>query len=172
MRKPNIKCSVCETPIYRRPNEIKKFSIFTCSPECRKLLTDQKIKICPTCKVDFKPSSKKSKFCSRSCSNKSRKGSAYLKQGFSNKSQRRLAILKEAFAFESCMVVGCTYNKVYEIHRFLPGRKGGEYIIGNMFAICPNHHAEIERKIVSVSKINNHTLECLPLATVSALEKQ
>jgi len=56
------------------------------------------------------------------------------------------------------MVEGCTYNKTYDIHRVIEGKHGGEYKIGNMFAICPMHHAEITRKIIEVNKVNDCTL--------------
>ena len=40
----------------------------------------------------------------------------------------------------------------------MEGKDGGQYEIGNMFAICPNHHGEITRKIITVIKINDYTL--------------
>ena len=70
----------------------------------------------------------------------------------------RIATLKSAFNFDSCMVEGCSYNTTYDVHRFVHGKHGGEYVIGNMFAICPNHHAEIHRGIMTVEKVNNYTL--------------
>ncbi len=57
------------------------------------------------------------------------------------------------------MVLGCNYNKCYDIHRLIEGKDGGLYEIGNMFAICPNHHAEVHRGLIKLIKINNYTLE-------------
>ena len=57
------------------------------------------------------------------------------------------------------MVKGCTYSRTYDVHRLIPGCKGGKYEIGNMFAICPNHHAEIHRQIAKAEKINDHQLK-------------
>jgi hypothetical protein len=56
------------------------------------------------------------------------------------------------------MVDGCDYDRTFDIHRFVSGRSGGHYGIGNMFAICPNHHAEVTRKIIKLEKINDYTL--------------
>lgn len=53
------------------------------------------------------------------------------------------------------MIDGCNYNKCYDLHRI---KEGGEYIVGNAFAICPNHHAEIHRNIIQVEKVNDYTL--------------
>ena len=57
------------------------------------------------------------------------------------------------------MIEGCEYNRVYVVHRIVEGKDGGKYEIGNMFAICPNHHAEIHSKLISVMKINDWTLQ-------------
>lgn len=56
------------------------------------------------------------------------------------------------------MVSGCSYNKTYDIHRLAPG---DGYVIGNMFAICPNHHAEIHRGFVSLEKTDDCTLRLI-----------
>lgn len=167
MRIPNTKCSVCDKPLYRRPSDLKYQSI--CSSLCRR---ERSLKICFQCGEKFIPDKKTSRYCSRGCSNSSRKGSSYSKKNYTNKSQEKLAQLKNKFNFTTCMVKGCKYSTTFDIHRLKPGREGGEYIIGNMFAICPNHHAEIERGYVYVRKIDDSTLECLPSVTVSGLENQ
>ncbi len=53
------------------------------------------------------------------------------------------------------MVLGCDYDKAYDIHRLVPGKEGGSYEFGNMFAICPNHHAEVSKGLIKLEKINN-----------------
>ena len=65
------------------------------------------------------------------------------------------------FDFKCCMVQGCNYNKTYDIHRLIEGKIGGKYEIGNMFAICPNHHAETHRGIIKLQKINDYTLKAI-----------
>ena len=57
------------------------------------------------------------------------------------------------------MVEGCGYDKTYDIHRLIPGKQGGKYETGNMFAICPNHHAETHRKLIILEKINDYSLK-------------
>jgi len=155
MRKPNFNCKICSKHIYKRPSEIQKGRVF-CSSKCFgvSLIT---LKYCVVCGTALL---KSSKFCSRTCSNLGRKGIAYNQSIVKapNSSQRNLKLLMKTFNFTSCMVEGCQYNKVYEIHRLIEGKYGGKYEIGNMFAICPNHHAEIHKGIISVSKVNNFTL--------------
>jgi len=162
MRKPNTQCSICSNEIYRRPFQIKaqiKFYCSSCNPSKKtNKLAEKK---CPVCQNFFKPDSSKSTFCSRSCSNKSRCGIHYRKDGnvWNNKSKLRLSILLTEFAITSCMVEGCNYNITYDIHRHIPGKEGGEYKIGNMFAICPNHHAEVSRGIIILEKVSDSKLK-------------
>lgn len=56
---------------------------------------------------------------------------------------------------------GCHYNSTYDVHRLSPGRDGGKYEVGNMFAICPNHHAEYHRGVIRLEKVNNYTLHAV-----------
>lgn len=48
------------------------------------------------------------------------------------------------------MVEGCDYERTFDLHRMVAGRDGGCYELGNMFALCPNHHAEVERGLVTL----------------------
>lgn len=159
-RKPNTECCVCKKPIYRRPYQIEKTKNLYCSRAC--LTTIQRTRneaTCEYCGVKFFPkhSSKNPKTCSRTCSNKNRRGVKYVKQS-SNHSKERLELLKSKFNFCSCMVEGCEYNKTYDVHRLVEGKNGGKYEIGNMFAICPNHHAELHRGLIELCKVNDFTL--------------
>lgn len=76
-----------------------------------------------------------------------------------NQSRRKLNLLKNTFNFLCCMVQGCDYNITFDIHRFVPGNQGGKYEIGNMFVICPNHHAEVSRGIIEFEKISDFELK-------------
>jgi hypothetical protein len=159
-RKPNIECSVCKKLIYRRPSQIHKTKNVCCSRSCLTVLQRTREEVtCQCCGVKFFPkhSGKKAKTCSRSCANKNREGIKYDKK-FSNNSKKRLHVLKNKFNFDSCMVEGCKYNKTYDIHRLVAGKDEGKYKIGNMFAICPNHHAESHRGLIEFEKVNNCTL--------------
>lgn len=157
IRKPNTECFFCKKKIYRRPSELKKRTIVYCSHACKKENWPNK-RVCAVCGLTYRPSHYKNKTCSRICSNKNRTGLKYSKSKYSSNSERNLAKLKNEFNFTHCMLEGCQYKKVFDVHRLVAGRFGGQYEIGNMFAICPNHHAEIERGIIRVEKVNNFTL--------------
>ncbi|MEI8270726.1 MAG: hypothetical protein WCG45_05125 [bacterium] len=157
-RKPNCNCSYCRKEIYRRPKEIEMFNNVFCSSKCHGLASRKK-SICKSCGSNFKPEKKTSSYCCRSCANVGRKGLKYTKKKLQNSSKLRLDKLKNTFKFESCMVENCNYNKTYDIHRLKEGKDGGKYEIGNMFAICPNHHAEVHRRLIKLEKINDYTLK-------------
>lgn len=167
-RKPNTKCDTCSKDIYRRPNELKRFRHKFCSKICMEhedspyWTARQKVKNinCKVCQKEFKPEKRTAKFCSRKCSNRGRKGVKY-NLGYLNKTQRRFYLLKENFDFNCCMVENCDYSICYDIHRLVAGKDGGKYEIGNMFAICPNHHAEVTRKLIEFKKVNNYTLKAI-----------
>jgi len=158
-RKPNCKCHVCDKEIYRRPKQLQSGQVF-CSIECSSS-NQSKPTPCVICGLPVL-AGKHKKTCSRACANKNRTGLKYNKSGqpkFTNVSQSRLYTLKKQFDFCSCMVQGCDYNKTYDIHRHTPGRNGGKYVIGNMFAICPNHHAEVSRGLIQLEKVNDFELK-------------
>lgn len=160
MRKPNAECEVCKKPVYKRPRATGYvYCDKTCYAKARSL---KKIK-CQKCGTLFQPWKKTSQYCSKLCSNKSKIGMNYGKYKFPGKSatDRRLNELKDKFDFKCCMVEGCAYDQTYDVHRLIPGKKGGKYEIGNMFAICPNHHAEEHRKIGILEKINDCKLKMI-----------
>ena len=157
---PNIKCSQCNIEIYRHQCDIDKWEHLFCSNDCRHKFFMAKTRKCYICGEEYKPEKSTSRYCSKGCANSSRKGKKYrrLNPGL-NASAARLKILKDEFNFTCCMVEGCTYCKTYDIHRLIPGKEGGKYEIGNMYAICPNHHAEITRKIIFLEKTSNCLLK-------------
>ncbi len=53
------------------------------------------------------------------------------------------------------MIQGCEYRRTLDIHRLKPGKDGGKYEIGNAFALCPNHHAEVHRGLVVLVKVSD-----------------
>lgn len=148
----------CRTPIYRRPKELILAKRRFCNKQCEsRFFTQKRRRKCEGCQKLFDPPNKMSWTCSRSCSNKARKGIRY-KHGserHSNRSERLLQTLREAFGNTGCMVSGCGYNITLDVHRFIPGKDGGQYEIGNMFAICPNHHAEVTRGKADAFKVSN-----------------
>jgi len=160
-RKPNTTCVICKKAVYRRPWEIEKYSNSYCSKEC--MFKDRALpeKQCEECNGLFQPKNKTQRFCSKSCVGKStrnRLGTKNGSQSYKSNSEKRLDILVKEFNFTACMVKGCDYSITYDIHRFIHKTDGGKYEIGNMFAICPNHHAEHHRGFIELDKENAFTL--------------
>lgn len=161
IKEPNIKCHLCDKAIYRKPADIAKWHHIFCSRECFRKHFSAKPRLCFICRKEFRPDKSTSRYCSKGCANSARKGRKYLRNSPSlNNSAARLKLLRETFNLQSCMVEGCKYCKTYDIHRIIPGRDGGKYEIGNMFAICPNHHAEVTRGLIIFKKIS----DCLLVA--------
>lgn len=42
----------------------------------------------------------------------------------------------------------CGYSTVVQQHRIKPGREKGEYVLGNVISLCPNHHFEADHGII------------------------
>jgi hypothetical protein len=148
--------------IYRRPGQIAKGNVF-CSTACYRKLNSKKLKKCLECLEDFYPKHSVQRYCSKQCATVGvRKENPWStrKNGkvYKNTTQMRLFLLEDLFQFKSCMVDTCNYSTIYEVHRLIPGKEGGEYVVGNMFAICPNHHAEVTRNVITLKKINDYTL--------------
>jgi hypothetical protein len=166
VRKPNTVCGVCGAPCYKRPSVLKNLKNGTvfCGRECYFAHTS-KTHPCPNCNEPVW-ASKNKKFCSRACANVGRVGQIYDKTGTKRACtlhDRNMAILRSYFDFETCMVEDCPYATTFDVHRFEPGAGGGKYQIGNMFAICPNHHAEVTRKLTRLEKLNDYTLRAHPI---------
>lgn len=161
-RKLNRECDQCQKLYYQRPSQAKKYKTGYCSKECYSKAKENPLLECEFCKIKFKSKRKEQRFCSRSCATSGTRGqwSTKKKDGsFRNIQQQRLYILQKNFDFKECMIEECTYNKTFDIHRFIPGKDGGKYEIGNMFAICPNHHAEIHRGLIFVNKNSDFELK-------------
>lgn len=125
----------------------------------------KKMAICLICENEFQVKNKKI-YCSKSCAGKATRNRTGTKKGYrkqKNNTEHRLNLLKDKFNFDRCMVRGCNYNKCYDIHRLISGKNGGKYEIGNMYAVCPNHHAEVHRGIIILIKINDYELDWVKL---------
>lgn len=161
-RKPNCECAICGTQMYRRLKRSKSGQ-FYCSKQCY----GKSCQICKPCVIcgTLILSGKHAITCSRSCSNKHRAGMHYNVTKYiykpTNSSEARLLLLQQTFNFTSCMVEGCEYNRTYDVHRHIPGKEGGKYEIGNMFAICPNHHAEVSRGLIRFEIVRDDLLRIL-----------
>jgi hypothetical protein len=158
-RIPNTQCFNCQVPIYRRPFELSKFDSVFCGHKCRADFKRMKQRSCEECSKLYQPDHATRRFCSKVCATRQSRGP---KQGVGrNRSKAKLELLEAT----ECMVLGCKYNLTLDVHRVVPGRMGGEYVVGNMFAICPNHHAEVERGICELIKVDDKNLERRQLVT-------
>jgi len=160
MRKANTTCRVCNKGIYRRPFELESYGCNVyCSKKC--MYADRAlIKTCPVCRLNFKAKPKQT-YCSKQCSGKTTRNRLGTKKGYrkqKNLTEIRLEELRRVFDFKTCMVQGCNYDRTFDIHRLVPGKDGGQYTIGNMYAICPNHHAECHRGLIWFTKISDYEL--------------
>ncbi len=158
-KKSNATCASCGKSFYRKPSQLRLNRRSFCSVKCMWNLRGIEGGQCLVCGVEVKSHSRArpKKYCSRSCSNKGRRGITYNKDAWGNKSRRHMAEIVNTFG-KSCMITECRYTKILEVHRHIPGRNGGKYEIGNMFSLCPNHHAEITRGILEVKKISDREL--------------
>ncbi len=173
-RTPNTECSVCSKSVYRRPNELRRLKNVYCSRRCQGAPFQAKktTRLCAQCKQEFTyPSYLKRKYCSTACSNKARRGITYSKGGLQNKQAVRLIRLQRNSGTKCCMVSGCSYSKCFDIHRLVEGKDGGKYEDGNMFAICPNHHAEIHRGLIKVKQSGQFSLCVSHVLAESQLDK-
>jgi hypothetical protein len=48
-----------------------------------------------------------------------------------------------------CEIPGCGYTNFVTRHRIRPGKSGGKYIPGNVIGLCPNHHVEAEKALIT-----------------------
>ena len=162
-RTHNATCKVCNKGMYKRPNQIKSSKNLFCDRECYAKFRRLPEILCKQCNKSFARSHHRVMFCSRQCAQEGRDRTRN-KYEFPGKSapERRLNELRWHYGTDVCMVKGCRYNLTFDIHRLVPGSEGGEYILGNMFAICPNHHAEVHRGIITFKKVNNWTLIKIP----------
>lgn len=147
-RKPNTKCCVCETPIYRRPSNLKKTNGKAyCGQDCYGI-SCRKTKPCVVCGNEIL-ASKHSKTCSKECfdsylKSSSRNFSTGRKPGLSVKwgtRSFRKRILEER---RNCCEV-CGYDKipVLTIHHIVERYLGGDDSNSNLLVLCRNCHSEV-----------------------------
>lgn len=55
---------------------------------------------------------------------------------------------RDALTPPYCEIPDCEYTTFYQRHRIVPGRDGGKYKLGNVIALCPNHHAEADAGLI------------------------
>ena len=139
-RNPNIKCSICNKGIYRRPVEIERNnSKAYCGQKCYGLSQRKEIP-CVICgKLILSGLNKKS--CSRTCSNINRTGIKYkigrLKDNAHCQKALKMRLLKLRQICERC-----DYNKfeILQVHHKDRDRKNSN--LNNLELLCPNCHFE------------------------------
>jgi len=159
-RTPNETCEQCGKEYYRRPIQRRTLKHAYCSRECyAKGKTNPPVP-CVTCGEPFHKKRREQKYCSPECvANRPR--ATRVKGSVRNSAHARRVLLEETFGTKVCMVEGCGYGKTLDVHRLVSGMDGGKYVIGNMFLMCPNHHAEAHRGITDFEKVSDCVLrEC------------
>jgi hypothetical protein len=140
-RKPNIKCIVCGTPIYRRPVEIKraKGKAF-CNVRCYGIFC-RKENPCIVCKKPILAGLHK-KTCSRGCANVHRTGIQYNINRPKDKVKSQQALKIRLLRARGRKCERCSYDtyQILEIHHKNRNRKDNS--LDNLALICPNCHAE------------------------------
>ena len=147
MRTLNDKCPACETPVYRRPCERIRFCSSKCfeSKRYRKKNTS-----CQQCGVLLKPGAGSSaKFCSKSCSNRSRVGIKYdgtqPKSKTVNHSRARVALIERDG--DECKICGLCPVWMGKPLRLQIDHVDGDRSsngLDNLRLLCPNCHTQTE----------------------------
>lgn len=154
-RTVNTICRICGKHFYKRPSQKEQYNKHYCSLKCRsKGQFKNKTKVCKICKNEFEYKRTEQKFCSVKCA-ASRPRKDRINGKGKNKSQTVLKLFKLNGWDKKCMIKGCNYNFLLDVHRIMQGKDGGKYVYDNTVAICPNHHAEIHRLNKKIKKINN-----------------
>jgi len=140
-RKPNSKCIICDTLVYRRPVEIEKHGgrIF-CSLACYGLSCRKELP-CLVCGKLILSGSRKS-LCSRECSNKHRSGIRYKINSPRDKAKLQKALKNKLLEIRGKKCERCDYEKhrILQVHHKDRNRENND--LTNLELICPNCHCE------------------------------
>lgn len=140
-RNPNIKCLVCNKPIYRRPIEIlRNDGKVYCNLSCYGIAC-RKEKPCIICgKMILARFNKKT--CSRVCANKNRVGIKYHGKGLKDKVKAYKSLKIRLLKLRGNNCQRCGYNKYEILHVHHKNRDRSNNDLNNLELICPNCHAE------------------------------
>lgn len=140
-RNPNIKCTICQKAIYKRPAVIKlnKGQVF-CSQTCYGIAC-RKEQPCVICGKPILAGLHK-KTCSRACSNKHRAGIKYKVGSPKNKVKSERALKIRLLEVRGRTCERCKYSRyeILQIHH--KDRNRGNNDLSNLELICPNCHYE------------------------------
>lgn len=140
-RHPNIICTVCGKPIYKRPVEVQRnrgkvFCSRTCyGKSCRK---ESPCRVCGTLIL----ASLNKRTCSRACSNIQRRGIRYNGRRLKDSVVSQKAVKDRLITDRGRQCERCGYSKteVLHVHHIDRNRKNNQ--LSNLALICPNCHAE------------------------------
>ncbi len=140
-RNPNIKCAVCDKPIYRRPCQIEKsIGRFFCSTVCHGIYS-RKENPCLVCGTPILASLHK-RTCGRGCSNKHRAGIKYGRNSPKSIVKSQQALKMRLLYIRGKICGRCNYDKyeILQVHHKDRNRKNNN--LNNLELICPNCHYE------------------------------
>lgn len=138
-RNPNTVCSLCNSPIYRRPVEMRKGRVF-CSQICYGK-ANRKEHPCVVCDAPILASANKNT-CSRACANTHRAGVKYHGRSPKDKVKNQRALKLRLLAVRGYKCEQCDYDKpeILQVHHKDRNRRNND--LENLALICPNCHAE------------------------------
>jgi 5-methylcytosine-specific restriction protein A len=123
------------------------------------------VKVCPICEAEFDPPHMKSKFCSEKCSRLNRSRQPYSKARNAGRSTAQMiakAIVKEqGFACAVCQWRLDEYGDGVEVHHIIPSAEGGTHERTNLIALCPNHHKEADKGLLSALVLQKYREEAV-----------
>jgi 5-methylcytosine-specific restriction protein A len=123
------------------------------------------VKVCPVCECEFEPERMNEKFCSEKCSRLNRSRHPYSKARNAGRSTAQMiakAIVKEqGFACAVCQWQLDEYGDGLEVHHITPVAEGGTHDPTNLIALCPNHHKEADKGLLSALVLQEHRTEAV-----------
>lgn len=145
-RKPNCTCTICGTPMYRRPFELERSGgRLYCSQACFGA-TCRKPVVCRVCGKEFLANRGK-KTCSRACANVGRTGIKYKQPGRpkSNRATEARALKRLLIDLRGPRCQRCAFDDVniLVVHHIVRCSDGGTNDPDNLELLCPNCHAKV-----------------------------
>lgn len=140
-RKPNVKCKICQTMVYRRPSILKiNNGRAFCSQKCYGF-SNRVETPCVMCGAPIPAGAHKIN-CSRACANKYRTGIRYKLGRPRDKVAEQRALKIRLFEQRGAKCERCGYAKQEILHVHHKDRNRANNELNNLELICPNCHYE------------------------------
>lgn len=139
-RKPNTKCDVCSSLIYRRPGELKaKIKGVYCNQKCYGI-AQRKETPCVMCGAPIMASANK-KTCSRGCANKNRAGIKYTGRRLKDNVVTARLLKARIVTDRGSTCERCQFAvlDILQVHH--KNRDRSNNTLSNLELLCPNCHA-------------------------------